>query len=53
MATMWLLLVNTLKSTGQWYFPGEGGAGVERGSGVGVWGQRGSRNPEGLPKPLL
>lgn len=51
---MWLLLVNTVKSTGQWYFPGERaqgrgrvreGAGVERGQGghrggVGVWGQR-------------
>ena len=23
MATMWLLLVNTVNSTGQWYFPGE------------------------------
>lgn len=23
MATMWLLLVKTVNSTGQWYFPGE------------------------------
>lgn len=34
MATMWLLLVNTVKSTGQWYFPGERAGGVREGAGL-------------------
>ena len=45
MATMWLLLVNTVKSTGQWYFPGEraqGRGGVKEGAGAGR-GQGGCR----------
>lgn len=44
MATMWLLLVNTVKSTGQWYFPGERAGGVREG--VGLEGRGGVREDE-------